>query len=165
MVEITRWPAPLLQTDKKKDCLLYSTAYLCHCLGFPEVTVEQIRQYRAETGWYEASFPSERLSVRAEHWWHYKLDRVAIYQRFWMGAAQRGWVEQHLVAQQIALASIHRVPEMGHIVVLLEAGETSVLLADPIHGHVRETWEWFLSTGPGGDLCHRIEGWYSRSES
>jgi hypothetical protein len=125
MAENMRWPAPLLQPDKKKDCLLYSTAYLCHCLGYPDVTVEQVRQYRTETGWYEASFPSEHLSVQAEHWWHYTLQKSE-YQRFWLGGEQRGWVEQHLAEKQIALASVHRVPEMGHIVVLLEADEESV---------------------------------------
>lgn len=156
----TRWPGPLLQPDKKKDCMLYSVAYLCRCLGHTDVTPEQVKQYREETGWTETSFPGQRLSIQSDHYWHYK--QPSDYQRFWMGKKQRGWVEQHLADGQIALVCVHRVPEMGHIVVLLEADETSVMLADPIYGHVRETWDWVLGVGPGTHGCHRIDGWYSK---
>lgn len=157
---MSAWPEPLIQPDVKKDCLIYSTAYLCHCLGYPEITVEQIRQYRAETGWIESSFPGERLPIKSDHWWHYKLPDD--YRLFWLGKEQRGWVEQHLAQGQLAIVCIHRIPEMGHIVVLLESDETGVLLADPVSGHVRENWDWFLGIGPGTHGCHRIEGWYSR---
>ena len=152
------WPQPLLQPDKQRDCLLYSVAYLCHCCGFMDVTPEQVRQYRTETGWMERSFPEKRLSVQAEYYWHYK--QPADYQRFWLGLSQRVWVEQHFIDGQIALVCVHRVSEMGHIVVLLEADSSGVLLADPIAGHVRETWEWLLGIGPGMYGCHRVEGWY-----
>lgn len=158
MQSSNKWPDPLLQPDNKKDCMLYSTAYLCHCLNHSEVTVEQLRQYRKESGLRESSFPSERLSIQSDHWWNH--ESAVEYQRFWLGKKQREWVEQHLAERQIALVHVHRVPEMTHIVVLLESDETGVLIADPIYGHIHETWGWFLSDGASKHGCHRVEGWY-----
>lgn len=153
-----KWPAPLLQPDKKKDCLLYSVAYLCHCFGFTSVTVELVKAFRQQMRLKEVHYPEE-LGLEMECYWRYEDEQQ--WKRFWLGMEQKVWVQEHLAQEHLALVSIHRVPEMGHSVVLLEADETGVLIADPATGHVHETWEWFLGMGPGTHGCHRIEGWYT----
>lgn len=156
------YPTPLLQPDPHEGCMIYSVAYLCHCLGYISVTPEQIKQYRIETRYTEPSFPKMRLAIRSDFYWEH---RQTDYQRFWLGKEQRKWVEEHLADRWIALACIHRIPEMGHIVVLLEANETDVLLADPITGLVWETWDWFLGAGPTATHgSHCIHGWYSKPQ-
>lgn len=162
MQQLHRWPEPLLQPDKKKDCMIYSTAYLCRCLGYADVTPEQVRAYREETRFKEVHFP-ETLGIAMDCYWRYEDEQR--WKQFWLGVEQKAWVQQRLAQGYLALAAVHRVPEMGHIVVLLDADETGVLLADPALGHVCETWEWFLGTGARKPGCHRIDGWYRLPET
>lgn len=153
------WPDPLIQPDKKKDCSFHSVAYLCRCFGFLQVTADDVKAFRQRTGFKEVHYP-EDLGIAMDCYWRHEDEQQ--WRRFWLGIEQRAWVQEHLVQGQIALVSVHRVPEMGHSVVLLEADEAGVLLADPAAGHVRETWDWFLGVGPGTHGCHCIDGWYSK---
>lgn len=157
------WPAPLLQPDRHKDCLLYSVAYLCHCFGYPEVTPEQVRAFRAEQGLQESTYPATMCRISSDHHWLHTREKQA-FQRFWLGPHQRSWVERSLASGRVGLISVERTPGRAHSLVLLEnQGETGVLVMDPLYGHRIDTWEWFLSVGPGHHGCHRIDGWYSTS--
>ncbi len=158
----TRWPAPLLQPDPHDGCVLYSVAYLCRCLGHPDVTPEQVQQFRQERRLQEYCYPGEFGDVTI-HYWQYRHGELE-WQRFWLGPAQRSWVESYLAAGYLGLASVKRTPGYGHALVVLEdKGDDGVLVMDPLYGHRIESWDWLLASGVG-HLCHRINGWYRAAD-
>ena len=75
-----------------------------------------------------------------------------------MGPGGEAWVRGWLADGWIGYATVFRVPDMGHAVAVLGAGDDGVLLMDPLSGHVTEPWDWFLGIGPGRYGCH-----YSRA--
>lgn len=159
------WPAPLLQPDPAKDCLLYSLAYICHCAGYPQVSVEDIRRFRAEAAMWAGMFPTKRCGLHMERIWEYLPDESERL-RFWMGPGERAWVEEHLCTGKIGLVCVERAVGHAHQLVVLESlGDAGVLVMDPLYGHREEPWDWFLSVGPGHTGCHHIDGWYSVPES
>lgn len=176
MKAATGWPAPYLQPDRMKDCGYYAQAYLCHCLGHPDVTAEQIRDWRAETRIHESRYAERVLGAEYKGWGEYELGTPE-HTAFWLGPGTREWLTGWLAGGWIAQVGVNRIASCGHAVVVLAASDDGVLLMDPIYGHVTEPWEWFL--GPGGRKgdrsgawpgsapdgrqfygCHYIEGWY-----
>jgi len=142
----------------------HSVAYICHVFGRTDVTPADVIAYRQSTRKIEGLFLTEVFSnIKCERYWEdYRADPThELHKRWWMGPANRGWVETRLQAGHVALVHILRIPTMTHAVVLLEADDSSVLLMDPIYGFKEESWDWFL--GPGsGQQCHHIDGWYYR---
>ena len=161
------WPTAYLQPDPKQDCNFYSTAYICRCLGYPDVVADDVRAFRETPdieGRYthEAHYPERLDGIEMQPYWRDHRPDGGFNDRWWLGPTQQSWVEQMLADGWIARADVLRVTFMGHAVVVLESrGDTGVLLMDPVHGMVVEPWEWFLAGGPGHE-CHRIEAWYRR---
>ena len=155
-----QWPAPLLQPDRSKDCLLYSVAYLCHCAGHLDVTAEDVRRFRREAHLWEGMLPKKRFAIAIDRYWDFVYDEPE-RQRYWLGPDQRVWVESHLAAGEIGLVCVERTAGRAHQLVVLESrGDAGVLVMDPLYGHRIESWQWFLSVGPSQRGCHRIDGWY-----
>jgi len=164
---IAAFPEPYLQPDRNQDCGYYAAAYLARCLGHPDVTAGQVKAWRAETRKHETAYVHDVLGAQWRRFWDVFADEPA-RKVFWLGPGTQGWVRDWLGRGWIAQACVHRIPGMGHAVVLLEARDDGVLLMDPIYGHVTEPWDWFL--GPGarrddepftpGRCCHFIEAWY-----
>lgn len=164
----TGWPAPYLQPDRTQDCGFYAQAYLCRCLGYPEITAGQVKAWRAETRYHETRYAPNVLGAEIFTFNDHYNERGS-HRIWWLGkgeypdaehSAARFWVQGVLLSGWIAQAAVHRVPHMQHAVVLLDADDDGVVLMDPISGHVREPWDWFLGIGPGKYGCHFIEGWY-----
>src|SRR5262249_28958902 len=110
----------------------------------------------------EWMYPALVLGHPVERFWDWMDKDEAERLRFWLGADTRAWVEQRLARGQVAVVQVHRIATMAHALVLLERqGDAGVLLMDPLYGHVVESWDWFLSIGPGNHGCHHVEGWYS----
>ena len=171
------WPEPYLQPDRNQDCGFYSAAYVARCLGHPDVTAEQVKAWREETSRHETYHAGAVLGAEVRRFWDVFDDEPA-RKIFWLGPGAEDWVRGWLADGWIAQIAVHRIPEMGHAAVLLEASDDGVLLMDPIFGHMTEPWGWFL--GPGtrdgrgrdGDWygsapdgrkfygCHYVEGWY-----
>lgn len=157
---IVSWPTPLLQPDPHDGCIFYSVAYICRCFGV-EVTPEQVQAFRAQERKQEAMLPLLNCGLQMRrHWNHYNEDQEE-WQRYWLGPATRSWVEQHLSEGWIGLVIVERVTGKAHALVVLERrGDEGVLVMDPLYGHRIDSWEWFLSIGPGHHGCHHIDGWY-----
>lgn len=157
----TQWAKPLLQPDPHDGCILYSVAYICHCFGYASVTSDQVQSFREEARKLEAMFPQIVCGLEIKrHWDHYKNDEEE-WKRYWLGPATRLWVEQHLRQGYIGLVIVERVIGKAHAVVALESrGDEGILVMDPLYGHHLDTWDWFLSVGPGYHGCHHIDGWY-----
>lgn len=160
------WPDAYLQPDRHKDCGFYASAYLCRCLGHPDVTAEQIMAWREETKRLEFSYPQTLGHPVTCFWDALKRGDDAEQRRYWLGEGTREWVEDWLARGYLAVVQVHRIPTMAHALVLLESqGDSGVLLMDPIYGHITEPWDWFLSIGPGHHGAHHVEGWYQREGS
>lgn len=155
------WPPPLLQPNRNEGCFTYSMAYLCHCLGYTEVTPDDVRLFREQEHKWEGMFPVVRFGAKIERHWNYEDDRNE-WRRYWLGPGTRSWVEKHLTSGQISVIIVERIPAIAHALVLLESkGDEGVLVMDPLYGHRIESWDWFLSIGPGNHGCHHIDGWFS----
>jgi hypothetical protein len=173
------WPEPYLQPDRTKDCGYYAAAYVARCLGYPETTAEQVRQWRAETTRHEAYHAHFALGAEMRtHWTEFRDGPGRAI--FWQGPDAGDWARRWLADGWIAQMAVHRIAEMGHAVVALEASDEGVLLMDPIYGHVVEPWDWFLGPGPRAGRqdwpgstadgrafhgCHYVEGWYRAAAS
>lgn len=162
------WPDAYYQPDPSKDCQFYTTAYICRCLGYSDVTAQDVMTFRhtprGEAGrfWSEAHYPEEVCGLEMLPYWRDMDEAHHFNDRWWLGPSQRAWVEQMLADGWIAYAHVMRSTVMSHAVTLLEArGDAGVFMMDPVHGPVVESWKWFLSSGPHhGNWCHRIEAWY-----
>jgi hypothetical protein len=144
------------------DCGYYAVAYICRVLGHPEVTGDQVKQWRAETGFHEDSYP-ERALGHEVHRWREDRDDEEKRRRWWLGPGTEPWVRSWLEDGWIAHVFVHRRQDYGHAVALLDATDDAVHLMDPwpaFGGHITEPWEWFLGIGPGTHGCHHIVGWY-----
>lgn len=163
------FPEPYLQPDRQQDCGYYAAAYMARCLGHPDVTADQVKAWRAETRYHETQYARRVLGAEMRTFWdedHVVSTVTSGEERrrwFWLGPGLQGWVTGWLFTGWIAQVMLHRIPEMGHAAVLLDASEDGVLLMDPIYGHVIEPWDWFLGIGPGTCGCHFIEGWYRKT--
>jgi hypothetical protein len=172
-----QWPEPYLQPDRRKDCGFYAAAYVARCLGYPETSAGQVKAWREATTRHEAYYVTAELGAETRRFWDVYGDEPA-RKTFWLGPGTEEWVRDWLADEWIAQLNVHRVPEMGHAVVLLEADAYGVLLMDPIYGHITEPWGWFLGPGvragcdgwpgsaPDGRAfygCHHIEGWYRKA--
>lgn len=186
----SEWPAPYLQPDRTKDCGYYAQAYLCRCLGHPEVTAEQVKAWRAEVGIHETRYAANVLGSRILTFWDHWNERGS-HQVFWLGqgaypdparCAASFWMRLMLADGWIAQAAVHRIAGMTHAVVVLGADDEGVQLMDPIYGHMTEPWGWFLGPGPQNGRaepewpgaapdgrpfygCTYIEGWYKPLET
>ena len=152
------WPEPHLQPDPRRDCSYYANAYVARCLGFPDVTTEQIKKWREENNRSEDWFIRVSLGVVPVTYNDYMRDEDC-RRKFWLGPDNRPFVE-HWLAEHIAKASIHRIQQMSHAVVALEARSDGVLIMDPIYSFRVEPWEWFLGVGAGTHGCHRFDAIY-----
>lgn len=156
------WPRPLLQPDPHEGCFAYSIAYLCHCFGQTAITAETVQSFRATEHKWEGMFPVLTCGLALDRAWLYRGIDEAERRRFWLGPGTRPWVEEHLAAGQIGVAIVERRAGHAHALVVLESrGEDGVLVMDPLYGHQVDSWEWFLSIGPGQHGCHHLDGWYS----
>lgn len=180
----TAWPESYLQPDPNKDCGFYAAAYLGRCLGYPKVTAEEIKDWRARTRKHETQYAKDVLGAEMRTFWDYgkglNLNAPDLLhhgqQVFWLGQDYKVkiWVRLWLHQGWIAHLMVHRVQPMAHAVVLLEADENCALIMDPIYGLITEPWEWLLGPGPEENLsdwrrapdgrefygCSFIEGWY-----
>lgn len=160
------FPEPYLQPDRTRDCGFYGAAYLARCLGFPDVTAEQVKAWRSETCRHEDHYARVALGAQMRTFWDECTDDTASVAenlrrgRFWMGPGTGEWVRSWLADGWIAHAEVMRISAFGHAVVLLDASDEGVLLMDPLYGHVIEPWGWFLGSGPGTPGAHHIAGWY-----
>lgn len=168
VTETAVWPGPYLQPDRKKDCGFYAAAYLARCLGRPDVTAEQVKAWRAETRRHEDHYAEAVLGAEMRDFWDACTDETASMAgnltdgKFWMGPGAEPWVRSWLADGWIAHVEVHRIAELGHAVVLLDADEDGVLLMDPLSGHITEPWDWFLGVGPGIRGAHHVAGWYRK---
>lgn len=170
------YPEPYLQPNPREDCGYYAAAYIARCLGRPETTAEQVKAWRAETSRHEAYYARYVLGADYRTFWDVFRDEPA-RKIFWLGPAAEQFVREWTADGWIAGLCLHRIAEMGHAAVLLEASDDGVLLMDPIYGHITEPWSWFLGPGPRAGRseqewpgraadgrafhgCHFIEGWY-----
>ena len=173
------WPEPYLQPDRTKDCGFYAAAYIARCLGRQDITAEQVKAWRAATTRHEAYYVTAELGAETRRFWDVFGDGPE-RKIFWLGPDAEEWVRGWLAGGWIAQLQVHRIPEMGHAVVLLEASDNGALLMDPIYGHITEPWGWLLGPGarngretpdwlspaPDGREfygCHYVEGWYRKS--
>jgi len=102
----------------------------------------------------------EEYGAQVKRHWHTYTDQEE-WKRYWLGPTTQTWVEQHLAQGYIALVIVERVPNKAHALVALEShGNEGVYVMDPLYGHRVDSWEWFLSVGPGHHGCHHIDGWY-----
>lgn len=168
------FPSAYLQPDHTMDCGFYTAAYIARCLGHPDVTVGQVKAWRAETRKHEAYYARDVLGAEFRTFWDvYKAGGES--KIFWMGPSAQDWVRGWLDAGWIAALSVNRIPEMGHAVALLCADGDGVMLHDSIYGHITEPWGWLLGPGPKQGRngwpgaapdgrafygCHFVEGWY-----
>ncbi len=150
------WPEPYLQPDRMKDCGYYATAYAARCLGYPDVTAEQVRTWRAETHRFETYYLRAVAGAEYRTFWNVFRDEPE-RKTFWLGPGAQEWVRGWLADGWIAPVNLHRIAGIGHAAVLLEADDDGVLLMDPIYGHVTEPWGWFL--GPGARNGRRAPEW------
>lgn len=160
------FPEPYYQPVGSADCGFYAIAYLARCLGHPEVTADQVKQWRHATGRHEERFIPAVLGHDRRSWWDDRDDDEE-RRRWWLGAggASTDWVRYWLDAGWLGVAVVHRIAGMGHSVAVLGATEEGALIMDPypgFGGHVVEPWDWFLGSGPGNHGCHRIDAWYRR---
>ena len=153
------WPAEYLQPNPQRDCTFYAAAYLARCLGHPDVTAQDVMDWRESTGWHEDRYLQQALSVETRSWWDDK-DDDAKRRRWWLGPDGREWVTWWLDDGWVGYAEVHRIPEMYHAVAVLQADEDGVVLMDPVHGFIAEPWDWFLGIGAGTYGCHRISSWH-----
>jgi hypothetical protein len=165
VTETAAWPAPYLQPDRMQDCGFYAAAYLARCLGHPDVTADQVKAWRAETRCHEDHYARRALGAEMRTFWDACTDETSMAEnlergRFWMGPGTEGWVRSWLADGWIAHVEVHRIAELGHAVVLLDAADDGVLLMDPLSGHITEPWDWFLGAGPGVHGCHYVAAWY-----
>ena len=172
----TGFPEPYLQPNRNEDCGFYTAAYVARCLGHPDVTAQQVKDWRAETRKHEAHYVHDVLGAQMRtHWTEFgHVADEAGRKVFWLGPGTEEWVRSWLADGWLAALNVHRIPEMGHAVALLDAADEGVLLHDPIYGHVIEPWGWFLGPGPKHDGswpgsapdgrafygCTYVEGWY-----
>jgi hypothetical protein len=172
--DLTAWPEPYLQPDRHKDCGYYAAAYVARCLGYPDVTAEQGKEWRAETRVHEVMYAANVHGAEMlTHWTEYRDSPER--KVFWQGPRAKDWTRRWLDGGWISQVCLHRIPDMGHAVVVLGYSADGVLLMDPIYGHVTEPWGWFLGPGPKAECpdwpgkapdgrpfygCHFIEGWY-----
>jgi len=171
----TAWPEAYLQPDRQKDCGYYAQAYLCRCLGHPDVTAEQVKAWRAETSIHETRYAVNVLGAQ-----YRGIAGLTEAERrtFWLGPGTGHWLAQQLADGWIAQVLLHRIWDMGHAAVLLGYDDSGVQLMDPIYGHITEPWGWFLGPGPrdgkpnwpgsapdGREFygCTFIEGWYRKA--
>lgn len=156
------WPEPYIQPNPKQDCTFYAAAYIARCLGWPETTAQDVIDWRERENRYEHHFLIERDGVETRRWWDDRDDEDE-RRRWWLGPGGREWVQRWIRDGWIGYVHIHRIAEMSHAVVLLDATDEGALLMDPIYGHVVEPWDWFLGDGPGNHGAHHIQGWHRRS--
>jgi hypothetical protein len=159
------WPVAYLQPDRNDGCMLYASAYIAHVFRF-EASPENFSEFRTRTSKLEFMYLKDALGLPLQTFWKH-LDDETERRRWWLGPGTQSWVQDHVRNDEIALVQVHRIPTIGHAVVLLEADDDSVLLMDPLTGFVRESWDWFLSIGPGpGHVnCHFIEAWIPLPET
>lgn len=158
-LEVVReWPEPYLQPDPKRDCSFYANAYVARCLGFADVTAEQIKTWREVNNRDEDWFIRVELGVVPVSYGDF-MDDDDERRKFWLGPDNRTFVE-HWLGTHVAKASVHRIQEMSHAVVALEARTEGVLIMDPIFGFRVEPWDWFLGIGAGTHGCHRLDAIY-----
>ncbi|HUY47664.1 MAG TPA: hypothetical protein VMV92_18350 [Streptosporangiaceae bacterium] len=152
------WPEPYLQPDRNKDCGYYAQAYLARCLGHPDVTAGQVRDWRAETRYHETQYARRVLGAQMRSYADHREDEKR-RKWYWLGPGLDGWIRGILFTGWIGQAMVHRIPDFGHAVVVLGSTVEGVQLMDPLSGFVTEPWDWFLGPGPGHG-AHHIEGWY-----
>lgn len=162
---ITRvWPEPYLQPLGSRDCSYYAVAYIARVLGDLGMDAESVMDWRAQTRKHESHFIGQALGGEFRHWGEDAADDDA-RRRWWLGPTARPWVEGWLADGWIGLALVHRIPELAHAVVVLDATEAGAVLMDPwptYGGFLTESWDWFLGVGAGTHGCHRIDGWYRK---
>lgn len=155
-------PEPYYQPAGTRDCSFYAVAYLARCLGHPDVTADQVKDWRAATGRHEDEFISRELGHERRRWGDDRDDEAA-RRRWWLGPGSADWVRGWLDAGWLGLSVVHRIASMGHAVAVLDATDAGPLLMDPwpgLGGHLVEPWDWFLGSGAGNHGCHRIDAWY-----
>lgn len=175
---LQQFPPPYLQPNRHEDCGYYATAYLCHCLGHPDVTADQVKMWRAETRYHESRYPQRVLGAEMRTFSDVRDESRR--KRYWLGPDLQGWLTGVLFCGWRGIAQVNRIQPMGHAVTVLAAGPDGVLLMDPIYGHVTESWDWFLGPGPKDGRAdwpgtapdgrewfgaHYIEGWYAPAGS
>ena len=169
------WPDIALQPPGSKDCQFYAMAYLLGLLGVEDWSgqpwsgerVKQARLDSTDSAHPMATFP-ERVCGIEPAWeafglpWEERRDLCYSFAprfRDWV----RSWASDRSPRGCVGYTIVHRVEWMTHVVIVLEADEEGVLLADPARGIVRDAWEDFESYGgqnwPGGKPTH-VEAWY-----
>lgn len=156
------WPEPYRQPNIKQDCTYYAAAYIARCLGRPETTAQDVMAWREETGFHEDTYVERALGAETRKWWEDKDDDER-RRRWWLGPNGREWVQSWIDDGWIGYAYVHRISDMAHAVVLLDASDEGVLLMDPVYGHVIEPWDWFLGIGAGTYGCHRVTPWHRKA--
>jgi hypothetical protein len=169
-------PEAYLQPDRNKDCSFYSAAYVARCLGFPDVTADDVKAWRSQSRYGEVHYAPQALGADMLNPWQAEREGgKPARDPFWLGPRRRSWVETHLDGGWIAQVMVNRIASMGHAVALLGHSAQGVRLMDPIYGHMTEPWGWFLGPGSKAECadwpgaapdgrpffgCHYIEGWY-----
>ena len=152
------WAEVPLQPTGSGDCELYATAYITRLFGH-SATPEVVRSWAEETRFLKARYPEKVHGVKASWgcWTAAAGLDVAISYSQYPGFAE--WVRAYAAHGCVGLAIMHLRADYGHAVVILEADESGVLLADSCRGLVRDPWEFFKCPIPDG-FPTRVEAWY-----
>lgn len=152
------WPPALLQPDPSTGCIDYAVAYLCHCLGHPEVTPADVCAFN-DSHICRYDYPKHRFGAEMETYWKVVKDEQK-RRWWWLGKEGRPWVEDWLQRGYLGAVTVERVQGRAHAVIVLDGDDDGVLLMDPLYGHCVEPWDWFLSVGAGNHNAHHLNGWY-----
>lgn len=158
------WPDIPLQPPGSEDCELYATSYLTTLLG-ERRTPEQVRNWPEKGQRSQGFYPMHALGI-APVWmmyWGPAGTQMPLGIMYSFSPGFRDWCKAYVKHGCVGYAHVFLVERLGHAVVLLEADDEGVLLADPVRGLVRDTWTDFESyvgnPEPGGRPSH-VKAWY-----
>ncbi len=155
-----RWPDIPLQPAGSEDCSFYAASYLGTLLGHYR-SPEEVRRWRDTTNREVALFARDVLGAEPA-WFRRNLSLEGYRIGYAHQPAFRKWCEAYLDHGCVAYATIFLVERMSHAVVLLEADDTGVLVADPVRGIVRDPWPLFEShVGDPERRPSHVEAFYS----
>ncbi len=158
---MAEWPDMPRQPAGSELCGPYATSYLVGLLGVPRPP-EDVGGF--DPAWQDGAFyPEKALGIRPV--WRMYGGGAQIPHGIMYGFSPgfRDWCRAYVKHGCVGYAHVFLVERLSHAVVLLEADEDGVMLADPARGLVRDPWEDFEShvgkPGPGERPSH-VRAWY-----
>lgn len=152
---------PPLQPAGSMDCEFYAAAYLARLFGH-DVSVETLRQYKEHERRDLTFYLVNTLGMPLSWGLYWQVPHKERFDYMWANReGYKPWVLREVAKGAIGFAVIHLVPQCGHCVVILEADEECLLIADSVRGLVKDSWEKHL-THDDRYFPSRVEAWFSR---